>query len=363
MNRIFGILTLFMLTLGLPVANAQSLADIQFEKMDHNFGRIREEGGPAIFNFKFTNTGKVPLILQGVEASCGCTTPEWSQEPILPGKTGMIKVSFDPDHRPGVFAKSITINANVPKTTRVLTISGEVIEKNLGILDHYPVNFENIRLSSSDLSFVRVKDNEIKTDTIKLYNPGTSPVSVNFKIIPPHISITTIPAIIQPKSTGNFLITFDATRKPVYGFVTNRIYLSFNDEDSFKNAITISGTIEEDFSRLNTTDLENAPRIEYSSRVFDFREIPEGKTVENTFTILNKGRKDLIIRSVTASCGCTTEKLSSNTIPPGGTAELKVSFDSQQKTGMQNKIITVISNDPQHSTTLLRVIGTVKKKL
>ena len=361
MSKIIGILTMFYLIFGIPDAKAQSLAEIQFEKMDHNFGRIREEGGPAIYSFKFTNTGKVPLILQGVEASCGCTTPEWSQEPILPGKTGMIKVSFDPEQRPGAFAKSITINANVPKTTRVLTISGEVIEKNLGILDHYPVNFGNIRLSASDLSFVRIKDNEIKTDTIKLYNPGTSPVSVNFKIIPPHISIKSFPEILPPKSTGYFLITFDATRKPVYGFVTNRIYLSFNDEDNYKNAITISGTIEEDFSRLSTTDLENGPSIDYDSRVFDFREIPEGKTVENTFKILNRGRKDLVIRSVTASCGCTTGKLSSNTIPPGGTAELKVTFDSQQKVGMQNKIITIISNDPQHSTTLLRVIGTVKK--
>ena len=361
MNKIIGVITVFFFTLGIPVAKAQSLAEIQFEKMDHNFGRIKEEAGPAVFSFKFTNSGKVPLIIQGVEASCGCTTPEWSREPILPGKTGLIKVSYDPTQRPGAFAKSITINANVPKSTRVLTISGEVIEKNLGILDHYPVDFGNIRLSSSDLSFVRIKDNEIKKDTIKLYNPGTSPVSINFKIIPPHISIATVPTTIQPKSTGYFLITFDATRKPVYGFVTNRIYLSFNEEVDFKNALSISGTIEEDFSRLSTTDLENAPRIEYSSRVFDFREIPEGKTVENTFTIMNKGRKDLIIRSVTASCGCTTGKLSSNSIPPGGTTELKVSFDSHEKVGMQNKIITVISNDPQHSTTLLRVIGTVKK--
>jgi len=361
MNKLIGIFTVLVLIFGSIDANAQSMAEIQFEKMDHNFGRIREEAGPAIFSFKFTNTGKVPLIIQGVEASCGCTTPEWSQQPILPGKTGLIKVSFDPTMRPGAFAKSITVNANVPKNTRVLTISGEVTEKNLGIPEHYPVDLGNIRLSASDLSFVRIKDNEIKTDTIKLYNPGTSPVSINFKIIPPHITISTKPEIIQPKSAGYFLITFDATRKPVYGFVTNRIYYSFNEEADFKNALTISATIEEDFSRLSTTDLENAPRIEYNSRVFDFREITEGNTVENTFTIQNKGRKDLVIRSVTASCGCTTGKLSSNTIPPGRSTQLKVTFDSHEKVGMQNKIITVISNDPQHSTTLLRVIGTVKR--
>lgn len=361
MNRIFRITTLSLLLFACHQVNAQ-MAEIQFVKMDHNFGKIREEGGPANFNFEFTNTGKIPLIIQGVEASCGCTTPEWSREPVLPGKTGFIKVSYNPEQRPGTFAKSITVNANVPRSFRVLTISGEVIARTLNLNDLFPVDFGKIRLSSGELSFVRIKDHELKTDTIRIYNPGISPVSVDFKIIPPHLAIKTIPAVLQPKSNGIFLVTFDAAKKQEYGFITNRIYLSFNGEEKYNDALKVSATIEEDFSKLSAAELENAPRIDYSSKIFDFREIPEGKTVDYTFTIRNLGKRDLIIRSVTASCGCTTGKPASNTVPPGGKTELKVSFDSREKTGLQNKTITVISNDPEHSTTLLRVIGTVKGK-
>ena len=361
MKRISGTIALFILITVLQSAIAQSFADIQFEKMDYNFGKIKEEAGPANYNFKFTNTGKIPLIIQGVEASCGCTTPEWSKEPILPGKTGFIKVSYNPDRRPGVFTKSITVNANVQKSPYVLTITGEVIPKALSNEDIYPFDFGKIRLKSGEFSFMKIKDNEIKTDTLHFYNSGTSPVSVKFKIIPPHISIKTVPSVIQPKSKGFFLITFDANKKPSFGYVTNRIYLAFNGEEKYDHDIKVSAIVEEDFSKLSASDLANAPKIEYNSRTFEFGEIPEGKKVDYTFKIMNKGKKALIIRSVTASCDCTAGQPASNTVQPGGETDMKVSFDSRGKVGMQNKIITVISNDPGHATTILRVTGTVKR--
>jgi hypothetical protein len=361
MKRIFGTITLFILITALQTVLAQNFADIQFEKMDYNFGKIKEEAGPASYNFKFTNTGKIPLIIQGVQASCGCTTPEWSKEPILPGKTGFLKVSYNPELRPGIFTKSITVSANVQKSPYVLTITGEVIPKIQNIADMYPVDFGSIRLKSEEFSFVKIKDNEIKTDTLHFYNPGTAPVSIHFKIIPAHISIKTIPAIIPPKSKGYFLLTFDAHKKPSYGYITNRIYLSFNNEEKFNNAIKVSAIIEEDFSKLSASDLANAPKIEYNSRTFDFGEIPEGKKADYTFKIMNKGKRALTIRSVTASCDCTAGQPASNTIQPGGETEMKVSFDSRGKVGMQNKIITVISNDPNNATTILRVTGTVKR--
>jgi hypothetical protein len=361
MKRIIGIIGFLVFTIASQTINAQPLADIKFERMDYSFGRIKEEGGPATYNFKFTNTGKIPLTIQGVKASCGCTTPEWSQEPIVPGKTGFIKVSYNPEQRPGIFTKSITVNANIPKGAVVLTISGDVVPKMMKTEDLYPVDFGKIRLTNSELAFVKIKNNEIKTDTLRFYNQGTSPATVNFKIIPPYITIRTFPGIIQSQSKGYFLITFDATKFPAYGYITNRIYLSFNGDEKYESAIKVSAIIEEDFSKLSTVELANAPQIEFNSRTFDFGEIAEGKTVEYTFKIMNKGKSALIIRNVTASCDCTTGKPATNTVKPGGETTMEVTFDSRGKVGRQNKIITVISNDPAHATTILRVTGIVRK--
>jgi len=77
----------------------------------HDFGTLNE--GPDVTHyFEFTNVGKEPLIVQTVTASCGCTTPDWPKQPILPGKTGKIKVVYSTKGRVGPFTKQIFIQSN-----------------------------------------------------------------------------------------------------------------------------------------------------------------------------------------------------------------------------------------------------------
>jgi hypothetical protein len=96
-----------------------------FQEESHDFGAIKE-GVIAEYTFKFTNTGTQPLILTDVRPSCGCTTPDWSKEPVGPGKTGVIKVKYNSSGRPGRFNKSITITSNIQNESKVLFISGTV---------------------------------------------------------------------------------------------------------------------------------------------------------------------------------------------------------------------------------------------
>jgi hypothetical protein len=65
----------------IPVLAFSQKAKIEFEKTSHNFGKISETGGNAVYDFVFKNTGTVPLILTNVRAGCGCTTPEWDRQP------------------------------------------------------------------------------------------------------------------------------------------------------------------------------------------------------------------------------------------------------------------------------------------
>jgi hypothetical protein len=101
--------------------------EIKFEVLEHDFGTI-EQGADGTFIFKFTNEGKEPLILSRVQASCGCTTPEWSQEPVAKGKSGVIKVKYNTNIQ-GAFAKSITVYSNAKNGPIVLHIKGVVQPK------------------------------------------------------------------------------------------------------------------------------------------------------------------------------------------------------------------------------------------
>ena len=76
--------------------------------------------------FKINNAGGAPLVLTRVIASCGCTTPEWTKEPIAPGNSGDIKITYDPKDRPGPFAKTISVYSNGKTGSFILTIRGEV---------------------------------------------------------------------------------------------------------------------------------------------------------------------------------------------------------------------------------------------
>jgi hypothetical protein len=111
------------------VTFAQKKAEAEFKKTEHDFGRINEEVGSVTTQFEFTNKGDNPLIIHRVSSSCGCTTPSYSKEPILPGKSGSISAKYSTTGRPGSFKKSIRVYTNVPDTVYVLTIMGSVLPK------------------------------------------------------------------------------------------------------------------------------------------------------------------------------------------------------------------------------------------
>lgn len=103
-------------------APAQNPDAMKFKEEIHDFGTI-PQGKPVTTEFTFKNTGKEPITLNNVHASCGCTTPEWTKEPILPGKSGMVKATYNAAAA-APFSKTITVTSNMG--TKVLTIKGNV---------------------------------------------------------------------------------------------------------------------------------------------------------------------------------------------------------------------------------------------
>lgn len=131
MKKISFILLTMVLSVTCLVAQTKSAStgNAKFNTLTHNFGKIAEEIGSATCEFTFTNTGKTPIVIQDIRTSCGCTTPSYTKEPVLPGKTGTIKVSYSTIGRVGSFTKKITVFTNEPNDVYNLTIQGEVLPK------------------------------------------------------------------------------------------------------------------------------------------------------------------------------------------------------------------------------------------
>lgn len=332
---------------------------ISFEKDAHDFGSINEENGKVRYDFQFTNTGGKPLIITDVRASCGCTSPDWSKEPILPGKKGFISATYDPTNRPGPFNKSLTVISNATSPNTILYIKGEVTAKPKTLEDVYRYSMGDIRLVSNHVSFAQVLKGKTSIQEMEIINVSDKPAKISFSKVPGHLVVKAVPEILKPDEKGKIEVSYNSALKDEWGFVVDRVDVMVNDQFDNNNRLTVSATIEEDFSSWTPDQVANAPSISFDNNTFDFQEIKQGEKVEHVFTITNTGKSDLIIRNVKASCGCTAVSPVDDVLKPGTTTTMKVIFNSAGKVGKQNKTITIISNDPQKSRTILWVKGDV----
>lgn len=109
------------------VTKAENYAEIKFDTLRHNFGKFSKNNPIVKCSFKFKNTGTAPLVIHQAIASCGCTVPTFTKEPIKPGETGVIDVTYNgTDKFPGHFQKTVTVRSNAISEVTRLIIEGDM---------------------------------------------------------------------------------------------------------------------------------------------------------------------------------------------------------------------------------------------
>lgn len=123
------LLSMLLLLCGMTAVMAQKPAEIKFDSIMHNFGTFSRENPVVNCKFTFTNVGEQPLIINQAVASCGCTVPKYTKEPIEPGKKGEIQVTYNGTGKSlGHFKKSITVRTNGAIEVSRLYIEGDMKE-------------------------------------------------------------------------------------------------------------------------------------------------------------------------------------------------------------------------------------------
>ncbi len=122
--------------------NEQKLGDfpvMTFDEVIYDFGTV-PEGTEVVKEFKFKNTGKSALIVVNAKATCGCTVPTWTREPVQPGAEGSLLVKFNTSGKPNAQTKTVTIKANTESGTESVTIKGNVTPKAQPAVQELPNN-------------------------------------------------------------------------------------------------------------------------------------------------------------------------------------------------------------------------------
>jgi hypothetical protein len=337
---------------------------------EHDFGTFKEEAGRQSFDFIVSNTGNAPLVIQNIVASCGCTTPDWTKEPIQPGANGKITAVYDPAGRPGQFNKTLSVYTNSDPNIVVLTIKGEVIahERTVEELFTFPVpstptDSIRIRFESNHLAFANVKKTEKKIRVMQLINVSKTPIKLEFDQLPPYLTLRTDPQTLKPGQKGIVEGTYDATKNGAWGNATDMVKMKLNGIVQENVYYYISANLVEDFSSLTKEQLENAPVFLPATTTIDLGKIQGSTPNDVEFKFTNAGKSDLLIRQVRSSCGCTAVQQGPLNvgIKPGQSSSIKATFNSGSYNGKVTKAIYVYTNDPKYSEVVLMLNADVQQ--
>ncbi len=330
---------------------AQVAKPLQFREESFDFGYVKEEGGPVVHEFLFTNNSVKAVKILSVQASCGCTTPAWTHEPIGPGNTGFIQASYNPVGRPGYFNKSLTVTTDLDASPLILQIKGHV-ESDGGPLINadFPSANGNWRLKSGsfNLGKVYLKDDYTVRD-FQVLNGGTKSIDYSGNYTgPAYITVEVHPKSLGPGEKGHIKVIYNGKMKGQYGFQSDNIELFTDDELNPSKSFTVYATLEDNFKDLTPAEIAKAAQLRLKVQSMDFGRIKPNATAIREVQFLNIGKGTLEIRSVQGNCTCISASAEKKSLQPGESSTIKIEFNPFDRKGTQQKAVTVYSNDPQN---------------
>ena len=351
--RFFLLLTLVFVS---TIISAQS--KLNFEINDHNFGDINEEAGPVEYTFKFINNSDKEIKITNVKASCGCTTPGWTREAILPGDAGFVKAKYNPRNRPGKFRKSLRLTTTDPASNQTLYIGGFVKPKPKTPEQEFPVVMGNFRLKYKSINMGKITTEKVIEKVFDIYSSSDTIEMINKEdwLLPEHIEISLVQESLKPGQVGQIQVSYDPIKKNDFGFVSDNIKIANSEEN-----LSVMAVIDEFFPEMSAEELDRAPKLELSKRSYDFGKVPAGTKVEMEFELTNQGKEKLLFRTIKSNCGCITYDFKDKGIKKGKSQKLKVFFDTSETRGNQYKSVTIYSNDPVTPTQIITIRGNVSK--
>ncbi len=349
---LFGLFLCFAMT---GFSQLKEKPVISFEARSHDFGSVREEVGKVSTDFVFTNTGKAPLVIQQVTASCGCTTPKWTKQPVAPGGQGKITVTYSAAGRPGIFTKTITVTNNSAENPVQLTVHGVVTPKPLSQSQLFPVDFGSVRLKSTTIPLGDIRKGETKSVSVSVFNSSDKNITLSFGSLPRYITTETEPIRVAPGKTALLKLNYNSALINDWGFRNDRIALIVKNDAaaSKENWLTVAGFISENFSKLTPAQKTSAPVA-----VLLTKKVALGKTKSNgsltgSFELRNAGKTTLFIRKLFSDCGCISAQQLQQGIAAGKSATIRFTLNTGKTIGHKIENVNLMTNSP--STTDLQL--------
>ena len=341
---------------------------IRFDKKVHDFGDVMIAEGPVSCIFTFTNIGKEPIVIHNVISSCGCTTPDWTREPVRPGATGTIQATFSNDQGPYPFDKTLTVYVGVGRSSLdrpvVLRLRGVSHEKKKDLDELFTVKIGSLGLRKTEVSIGYIDQGVVKSDQMQIANLSKSELTVETATVSPGLTLTVTPNPIPARSMARLSYAVNPAEMGRTAWGKQRYEATFRlNGREMTDKMTITGVIKDNFEKMSKADIERAGVPVIDRSYFEFGEVKKGAAVTAAYSIRNKGKNPLVIHQIEGQDGAATVLTKMPlAIKPGGKADVKVRLDtaSLEYTGEVIEVLTVITDAPSKPILNLFITGNVQ---
>lgn len=336
---------------------------IAFDHKIYDFGDVLLSSGPLSCKFNFTNVSDKPFVIHQVVSSCGCTTPEWTREPVRPGGKGTISAVFSNDQGPYPFDKTLTVYVSGLDRPVVLRLKGEAHENRKEIEDLFEGRICQLATRKTITSIGYIDHGFTKSDQMQIANLSNEALSVELYGADEGLSIDVIPNPIPKRGIAKITYTVDSSKDPdIWGRHIWNLRFKLNGKPC-EIPLRLTGIVKENFDSMTREELSNAPSPVVDRSYFEFGEVDSGTTVHAKYTIRNKGHQPLIIHKVDAQS--PSAKVLADypvVVKAGGKVELAVDLDlSRQEKGREIiEVLQVITNAPSKPIFNLFLTGYLK---
>lgn len=338
---------------------------VSFDEKVHDFGDILLSDGPVSCVFTFRNVGQKPFVIHQIASSCGCTTPTWTREPVMPGQSGRIDVSFSNDQGPYPFEKTLTVYISELKDRPViLKIKGQAHEKKKKIEEIFTVRLGQLGLRQDSYTIGYIEKGILKADETEIANLSGRAVKVEATDVSEGLLISVSPNPIPAKSKAKLVYSVDTRKMKADAWGRRSFTAAFKaDGRRQPGAITVTGVIKDNFTNMTESQMKKAGAPVVEKSYYEFGTIAPGTIVEATFQIRNKGSEPLVIHKIDKkSDAVTVISAAPLSIKSGACASVRVRLDTSAQEGEVLEILTLVTNSPAKPLVNLFVTGIVNKQ-
>ena len=351
---------LLAIAMSIAVCSAQDKIGnvLEVDKTVHNFGDIMLDSGPVSCTFTFKNISEKPVVVYNVVSSCGCTDVKWTKEPLRPGQSGTVSVTYSNDEGPYPFDKTITMYVSDIKKPVLLKVRGVSLAKAQPLEELYPATFGPLAMKSADLKCGNLEQGEQKSDAVMVANLSDKPADVTFGDVSEWLDIKVSPNPIPARGTAEMTYTVTASRDK-WGKNTYQATPVVNGKGYGSN-INVTAFTRENFSSMSEEEKDKGPMPKFATSTFQAGKIRKGETVHAEFTMTNEGKRTFAVYKVDADAKCWSH----SDIPackPGQKIKFRVHVDtSKMPEGEMLTIVTLTTNCPLRPVINLFITGWIE---